>query len=72
MNERNACTTIFGTSSRIPLRHEFVPRTSDRKQFGSCLDELQSRNHFVDGAETIPRAVYEHRWGLEAREVLRP
>jgi hypothetical protein len=57
---------------RIPLCHEFVPRTGDRKQFGANLDELQRGNHLVDGAEPIPRAMNEHRRGLDAREVPGP
>lgn len=56
----------------IPLRHEFVPCTGERKQLGPCGDERQRRRQFFDGAESIPRAMYEHRRGLEAGEVLRP
>jgi hypothetical protein len=56
----------------IPFRHEFVPRTSDCKQFGLCRDKLQRRYHLVDGAETIPRTVNEKRGSFEIWEMPGP
>ena len=53
----------------ILLRQEFVSRAGDREQLGLRRNELQCRCYFIDGAETVSRAMNKEGRSLEEREV---